>query len=336
MRRIYIILIILLIASISLNLAYGSVAIPVAEVFRILAGLGSDNQVWQVIVVQTRVPQCVTALLCGMALSVAGLMLQTVFSNPLAGPSILGITTGSSLGVAVVTLLCGGVVAETLVGWTATIVGALVGAFAVMLAILALSSVIRSNVMLLVAGMMIGYLASSAISMLNFFATAEGVHSFTIWGLGSFAGVSLSQLPFFAVTVLVGLFISVLLIKPLNALLLGPNYAESLGIDIRRTRFLLLLATGILSSVVTAFCGPISFIGLAVPHMARLLIGTLSHNSLMPATMLIGAVLALVCNFVCHLPGGFGTLPLNAVTPIFGAPVIVYVIVNQRKIQYFN
>lgn len=336
MRRIYIILIILLIASISLNLAYGSVAIPVAEVFRILAGLGSDNQVWQVIVVQTRVPQCVTALLCGMALSVAGLMLQTVFSNPLAGPSILGITTGSSLGVAVVTLLCGGVVAETLVGLTATIVGALVGAFAVMLAILALSSVIRSNVMLLVAGMMIGYLASSAISMLNFFATAEGVHSFTIWGLGSFAGVSLSQLPFFTVTVLVGLFISVLLIKPLNALLLGPNYAESLGIDIRRTRFLLLLATGILSSVATAFCGPISFIGLAVPHMARLLIGTSSHNSLMPATMLIGAVLALVCNFVCHLPGGFGTLPLNAVTPIFGAPVIVYVIVNQRKIQYFN
>lgn len=336
MRRIYIILIILLIASISLNLAYGSVAIPVAEVFRILAGLGSDNQVWQVIVVQTRVPQCVTALLCGMALSVAGLMLQTVFSNPLAGPSILGITTGSSLGVAVVTLLCGGVVAETLVGWTATIVGALVGAFAVMLAILALSSVIRSNVMLLVAGMMIGYLASSAISMLNFFATAEGVHSFTIWGLGSFSGVSLSQLPFFTVTVLVGLFISILLIKPLNALLLGPNYAESLGIDIRRTRFLLLLATGILSSVVTAFCGPISFIGLAVPHMARLLIGTSSHNSLMPATMLIGAVLALVCNFVCHLPGGFGTLPLNAVTPIFGAPVIVYVIVNQRKIQYFN
>ncbi len=336
MRRIYIILIILLIASISLNLAYGSVAIPVAEVFRILAGLGSDNQVWQVIVVQTRVPQCVTALLCGMALSVAGLMLQTIFGNPLAGPSILGITTGSSLGVAVVTLLCGGVVAETLVGWTATIVGALVGAFAVMLAILALSSVIRSNVMLLVAGMMIGYLASSAISMLNFFATAEGVHSFTIWGLGSFAGVSLSQLPFFAVTVLVGLFISVLLIKPLNALLLGPNYAESLGIDIRRTRFLLLLATGILSAVVTAFCGPISFIGLAVPHMARLLIGTSSHNSLMPATMLIGAVLALVCNFVCHLPGGFGTLPLNAVTPIFGAPVIVYVIVNQRKIQYFN
>lgn len=336
MRRIYIILIILLIASISLNLAYGSVAIPVAEVFRILAGLGSDNQVWQVIVVQTRVPQCVTALLCGMALSVAGLMLQTVFSNPLAGPSILGITTGSSLGVAVVTLLCGGVVAETLVGWTATIVGALVGAFAVMLAILALSSVIRSNVMLLVAGMMIGYLASSAISMLNFFATAEGVHSFTIWGLGSFSGVSLSQLPFFAVTVLIGLFISILLIKPLNALLLGPNYAESLGIDIRRTRFLLLVATGILSAVVTAFCGPISFIGLAVPHMARLLIGTSSHNSLMPATMLIGAVLALVCNFVCHLPGGFGTLPLNAVTPIFGAPVIVYVIVNQRKIQYFN
>ncbi len=239
MRRIYIILIILLIASISANLAYGSVAIPVADVFRILAGLGSDNQVWQVIVVQTRVPQCVTALLCGMALSVAGLMLQTVFSNPLAGPSILGITTGSSLGVAVVTLLCGGVVAETLVGWTATIVGALVGAFAVMLAILALSSVIRSNVMLLVAGMMIGYLASSAISMLNFFATAEGVHSFTIWGLGSFSGVSLSQLPFFAVTVLIGLFISILLIKPLNALLLGPNYAESLGIGIRRTRFLL-------------------------------------------------------------------------------------------------
>ena len=190
--------------------------------------------------------------------------------------------------------------------------------------------------MLLIIGIMIGYITSSAISLLNFFSTAEGVHSYMIWGMGNFGGVSLQQLPFFSLVTATGLLITILLIKPLNALLLGTRYAENLGINIRRTRNLLLIATGILTATTTAFCGPISFIGLAVPHIARLMLGTSNHNSLLPVTMLTSGVIALVCNFICILPGEAGIIPLNAVTPVIGAPIIIYVIVNQRKIQYFN
>ena len=185
--------------------------------------------------------------------------------------------------------------------------------------------------MLLIIGIMIGYITSSAISLLNFFSTAEGVHSYMIWGMGNFGGVSLQQLPFFSLVTAAGLLITILLIKPLNALLLGTRYAENLGINIRRTRNLLLVATGLLTATTTAFCGPISFIGLAVPHIARLMLGTSNHNSLLPVTMLTGGAIALLCNFICILPGEAGIIPLNAVTPVIGAPIIIYVIVNQRK-----
>ena len=190
--------------------------------------------------------------------------------------------------------------------------------------------------MLLSAGIMIGYDSSSLISLLNFFATAEGVHSYMVWGMGNFGGVSLEQLPAFLFLTVVGLLVAVMLIKPLNALLLGPRYAENLGVNIRRVRNCLLLATGLLTAVTTSFCGPISFIGLAVPHLARLMLGTSNHNSLMPVTLLAGGALALLCNLICVLPGESGVIPLNAVTPILGAPVIIYVIINQRRIQYFN
>ena len=180
------------------------------------------------------------------------------------------------------------------------------------------------------------YITSSAISLLNFFATAEGVHSYMIWGMGNFGGVSLQQLPYFSIFCLAGLLLSILLIKPLNALLLGTRYAENLGVNIRRTRNLLLIATGLLTAVTTAFCGPVAFIGLAVPHISRLMLGTSNHNSLLPVTLLTGGVIALLCNLICILPGEAGIIPLNAVTPVLGAPVIIYVIVNQRKIQYFN
>ena len=190
--------------------------------------------------------------------------------------------------------------------------------------------------MLLITGIMIGYITSSAISLLNFFATAEGVHSYMIWGMGNFGGVSLQQLPYFSIFCLAGLLLSILLIKPLNALLLGTRYAENLGVNIRRTRNLLLIATGLLTAVTTAFCGPVAFSGLAVPHISRLMLGTSNHNSLLPVTLLTGGVIALLCNLICILPGEAGIIPLNAVTPVLGAPVIIYVIVNQRKIQYFN
>ena len=317
------------------NLFLGAVSIPASAVCDILMGNEVEKASWSFIVWESRFPQCITALLCGAALSVSGLMLQTVFSNPLADPSILGISSGASLGVALVMLAGGGTIvtgAFTLSGFLSVIVGAFAGASVVMGLILFLSTLIRNSVMLLIAGIMIGYITSSAISLLNFFATAEGVHSYMIWGLGNFGGGSLQQLPVFSAVTLLGLFTAVLLIKPLNALLLGPRYAENLGVNIRRIRNLLLIATGLLTAVTTSFCGPVAFIGLAVPHIARLMLGTSNHNSLLPVTLLTGSAMALLCNLICVLPGEAGIIPLNAVTPILGAPVIIYVIINQRKL----
>ena len=321
------------------NLFFGSVDIPAEAIFSILTGGEVEKASWSFIVWEARVPQALTALLCGAALAGSGLMLQTAFNNPVGGPSILGINSGASLGVAMVMLLGGGTLATagiTLSGFCSIVLGAFICSMVVMCIILFLSTLIKSNIMLLITGIMIAYITSSAISLLNFFATAEGVHSYMIWGMGNFSGVSLEQMPYFASFTLAGLVLAILLIKPLNALLLGNRYAENLGVNIKRTRNLLLIATGILTAVTTAFCGPVSFIGLAVPHIARLLLGTSNHNSLMPVTLLTGSSVALLCSLICILPGESGIIPLNAVTPVLGAPVILYVIVNQRRIQYFN
>ena len=321
------------------NLFFGSVNIPAEAVVNILLGNEVEKVSWSFIIWESRIPQCITALLTGAALATCGLMLQTIFNNPLADSSILGISSGSSLGVALVMLGLGGSIVSstfTLSGFLAIILGALVGAVLILGLILFLSTLIKNSIMLLIAGIMIGYVTSSAISLLNFFSTAEGVHSYLIWGMGNFGGVSLQQLPYFTLFICTGLLGAILLIKPLNALLLGPRYAENLGINIKRTRNLILLTTGLLTAVTTAFCGPVSFIGLAVPHVARLMLGTSNHNLLLPVTLLCGAIVALICNLICILPGENGIIPLNAVTPILGAPVIIYVIINQRKIQYFN
>ena len=321
------------------NLLFGSVDIPAEAVICILTGGEVEKASWSFIVWEARLPQAITALLCGAALAGSGLMLQTAFNNPLAGPSILGINSGASLGVALVMLAGGGTIATagvTLSGFFSIVCGAFIGSMVVMGLILFFSTLIKSNIMLLITGIMIGYITSSAISLLNFFATAEGVHSYMIWGMGNFGGVSVEQLPYFTLFTLAGLTLAILLIKPLNALLLGTRYAENLGVNIKRTRNLLLIATGILTAVTTAFCGPVSFIGLAVPHIARLMLGTSNHNSLLPVTLLSGSAIALLCNLICILPGESGIIPLNAVTPVLGAPVIIYVIINQRKIQYFN
>lgn len=321
------------------NLLFGSVNIPAEAVWNALLGNEVEKVSWSFIVWESRLPQTITALLCGSALAASGLMLQTTFNNPLADPSILGISSGASLGVALVMLAGGGTIATgafTISGFFSVIIGAFIGSMVVMSLILFFSTLIKNNIMLLITGIMIGYITSSAISLLNFFSTAEGVHSYMIWGLGNFGGVSLEQLPFFSLFTAGGLLLTILLIKPLNAMLLGTRYAENLGVNIRRTRNLLLITTGLLTAVTTAFCGPVSFIGLAVPHISRLLLGTSNHNSLLPVTLLTGGAIALLCNFICILPGEAGIIPLNAVTPVLGAPIIIYVIVNQRKIQYFN
>lgn len=316
-----------------LNLLIGSVHIPISDALCVLLGQPVEHYSWTFIIWQSRLPQAVTALLCGGALAACGLMLQTAFKNPLAGPSILGIDAGASLGVALVMLWMGGslsVGTYGMSGYVSVLIGAFVGAMAVMGLLLFLSTLIRSNVMLLIAGIMLGYITSSAIALLNFFATAEGVQSYLVWGMGTFGGVSSATLPLFAIVVIVGLIGALLLVKPLNALLLGEYYAENLGVNTRWVRNLLLLVTGVLTAVTTAFCGPIAFIGLAVPHIARMWLGTVNHRMLLPFTILCGSAVALLCNLLCALPGRSGIIPLNAITPLIGAPVIIYVIVRQR------
>lgn len=318
----------------SMNLFVGSISIPAADVLNILFGDGEGiRPSWRYIVLESRLPQAITALLCGGALAVSGLMLQTAFRNALADPSIFGISSGAGLGVALVMLLLGGSIGAGSVsvsGYVAIILAAFVGAMLVMAVIFFFSTVVKNDVMLLIIGIMIGYLSSSAISLLQFFATDEGVKSYMVWGMGSFGGVSMRHMPVFASVTLLGIIASLLLIKPLNALLLGDRYAENLGVNIQRVRNWLLIVTGLLTAITTAFCGPISFIGLAVPHMARLLLRSDNHLVLMPVTILCGSVVALLCNLICFLPGENGVIPLGAVTPLMGAPVIIYVIAKRR------
>ncbi len=336
MRRFTILMMLLITVLFAINLVVGAVDIPLKEVVNILMGGKSEHASWEFIVMQSRLPQGITAMLCGASLAVSGLMLQTAFRNPLADPGIFGINSGASLGVALVMLLMGGSIsagAFSLTGFVATLAAAFVGAMLVMALILMFATMVRNNVMLLIIGIMIGYIATSAISLLNFFATEEGVQSYMVWGLGNFGGVSMEQMPAFVIICLGGLVAALLLIKPLNALLLGERYAENLGINTQRVRNWLLVVTGLLTAITTAFCGPVAFIGLAVPHIARMLLGTENHRSLMPATILTGAAIALICNIICVLPGDRGIIPLNAVTPVIGAPVIIYVILKQRKSQ---
>ncbi|WP_456099972.1 iron chelate uptake ABC transporter family permease subunit [Prevotella jejuni] len=316
-----------------LNLTTGSVQIPFTDVMDILCGRFAGKESWQYIILENRLPQALTALLCGASLSVCGLMLQTAFRNPLAGPDVFGISSGAGLGVALVMLLLGGTVSTSLFtvsGFLAILTAAFLGAITVTALILFLSTLVRNSVLLLIVGIMVGYVSSSAVSLLNFFASEEGVKSYMVWGMGNFGGVSMSHIPLFSLLCLVGITGALLLVKPLNILLLGPQYAESLGISTRRLRNLLLLIVGLLTAITTAFCGPISFIGLAIPHIARLLFRTDNHQVLLPGTILTGAAIALLCNFICFLPGEMGVIPLNAVTPLIGAPVIIYVIIQRR------
>lgn len=313
------------------NLFMGSIDIPANEVLAILTGGNCANVAWETIILDIRLPQLLTAMLAGAAISVAGLVLQTLFNNPLAGPEVLGVNSGAALGVAVVMLLTGGSLAVIdAVGYVAVLIGAFVGALLVMGIILLLSTLLNNNIYLLIAGVAVGYMTSSAIILLNYFATSEGVQSYMLWGMGTFSSVSMQQLPLFATVVAVLLFVSLLMMKPLNALLLGDAYAHNLGVDVARVRRLALCITGLLSAVVTAYCGPVSFLGLAVPHIARMSVRSNNHNILLPATIFLGASIALACNLLCQLPGEGGFLPLSAVTSLIGAPVIIYVIIKNR------
>lgn len=330
-------IILLLVAGIimlfAMNLIVGSVRIPLADVCDILFDKFDGKESWKYIIMENRLPQALTAMLCGASLAVCGLMLQTAFRNPLAGPDVFGISSGAGLGVAIVMLFLGGSVSTTLFtvsGFLAILTSAFIGAIVVTMIILFLSTMVRNSVLLLIVGLMVGYVSSSAVALLNFFASEEGVKSYMIWSMGNFGGVSMDHMLLFALLCLVGIIASIFLIKPLNIMLLGTQYAESLGINIRQIRNLLLVTVGLLTAVTTAFCGPVSFIGLAIPHISRLLFHTDNHQILLPGTVLTGAVIALFCNLICYLPGELGIIPLNAVTPLIGAPVIIYVIIKRR------
>ena len=316
-----------------MNLCFGSVSIPMKETWA--AVFGGDTSTYRTIILDYRLPQAITALLAGIGLSVSGLLMQTLFRNPLADPSLLGISSGSSLGVALVVLLgtATGLSVSTLALWSTfgVTVAAFLGAFAVLLLILALSSRLRSMVSLVLVGIMIAYIASSVTDILKFFSQKEGLHSFVIWGLGSFSNVSKAQLPFFAATVILGVVASFLLFKTLNLLLLGERYAENLGVNIKRSSMLIILVSGFLTAIITAFCGPIAFLGLAVPHIARFLFRSSDHKLLIPATAFLGMDLALFCNLIARLPSFEGNLPINSVTALIGAPIVLWVIFHRQR-----
>lgn len=320
----------------SLNLLLGSVSIPMEDICAILFGGKSEKETWQYIILESRLPQAITALLAGASLAASGLLLQTTFRNPLAGPDVFGINSGAALAVALVMLGMGGTISVgwdgngTLMGFAAILTSAFVGAMCVTGLIFLFATIVRNHITLLIIGIMIGYLSSSAITILNYLATEEGVKSYVVWGMGTFGNVSLSQIPLFSAITLIGLLFTITLIKPLNALLLGDEYAKNLGVNIRQLRYILLAVTGILTAIVTAFCGPIAFIGLATPHIARLMLNTENHRLLLPNTLMTGSCIALLCNLVCNLPADGSILPLNAITPLIGAPVIIYVLLKRH------
>lgn len=325
--------IILILVLLVLCLCLGPVEIPCAKVLGILFGNDEGcSDAWKFIVLESRLPAVVTALLSGMALAVSGLLMQTVFQNPLAGPSVFGINSGASLAVSLLMLTTGGTfsaLTASFGGSMAIVLAATLGAAVVTLVVIGVSTVVRSNVMLLIVGMMIGYLASSFISILSFFGTKEGLQNFTVWGLGTFSNTSMTHLPVFVLCILLPITGVFLLIKPLNAMLLGENYAANLGYDVKKMRNITLLVSSMLAAVVTAFCGPISFLGLAIPHLARLVVRTDNHLKLVPSTILIGGNVALLCHFITIFPSNSTILPINAITPLIGAPIILWIILRK-------
>jgi iron complex transport system permease protein len=318
-----------------LNIVVGTIAIPLNDAFSILFGNDQQPQVWQNIILKSRLPQSLTAMVAGAGLAISGLQMQTVFSNPLAGPSVLGISNGASLGVAFVVLATGsigGVALSSLgaVGNAAISLAAIFGAMSVMALIVYVSQKVQGNATLLIIGVMIGYVATAIIGVLKYFSNEEDIRAYVVWGLGSFSRVSGNQMELFVVLMLILIPLSMLTVKTLNILLLGEQYARNLGLNIKRARLLVIGCSSILVAIVTAYCGPIMFLGLAVPHLCRAIWRTSDHRVLMPATMLTGTALALICNLIARMPGFEGALPINSVTALIGAPVVAMVLFRRK------
>ncbi len=324
-----------------LNISFGSVSISLSDIVKVLTGEIPSKLSNTSIIYKGRLPQTITAVLAGSGLAVGGLQMQTLFRNPLAGPSILGISSGAGLGVALVILFAGNVLGVTVSGYGfighMTVVGAaFLGAFLILMLIVFFAQALRDNTILLIIGIMVGYATSAIIGVMKFYSSKDDIQAYVIWGMGSFSNVQWEHLMVLVPIVILGLMLSLLLIKPLNVLVLGENYAENLGINIKRTRLLILCCTGLLTAAITAFCGPIAFLGLAVPHLTKGLFRTSDQKILMPAVILAGSVLALFCNLIARLPGFDGALPINVVTGLIGAPIVISVIIKRFKISGVN
>jgi iron complex transport system permease protein len=318
------------------NISLGSVSIPLKEVFRSLTGGIASKETWEYILINYRLPKAIAAILVGMGLSISGLLMQTLFRNPLAGPYVLGLSSGASLGVATVILgaaLLPPFLATLLLSSYGIILASSLGSFTVLLAVLAVSHRLRDTMAILIVGLMFGSLTSAIVGTLTYFSTAEQLQKFTFWSLGNLGNLSWTSISLLSICVAIGLLLSLFSIKPLNSLLLGENYAKSLGLNYKKSRLIIILATSILAGSITAFAGPIAFIGLAVPHIAKLVFQTSNHTILFWSTILFGAIIMLICDSISQLPGSDFTLPINAVTSIFGAPIVIWLLIRKRKMM---
>jgi len=314
----------------------GSVAIPIKEVFKSLLGGNASKETWEYIIINYRLPKAITAILVGMGLSISGLLMQTLFRNPLAGPYVLGLSSGSSLGVAFVTLGAGflpSFISSILLSSYGIILASCLGSFLVLIAVLVVSQHLRDTMAILIIGLMFASFTSAIVGVLSYFSSAEQLQKFTFWSLGNIGNLSWSSIIILTSAVSIGLILSIISIKPLNSLLLGENYAQSMGLNFKKTRLVIIFATSILAGSITAFAGPIAFIGLAVPHVAKLIFKTSNHHTLFWSTLLFGAIIMLICDTISQLPGTDLILPINAITSIIGAPIVIWLLVRKKSFQ---
>lgn len=328
-------LLLILVGCFLVNINLGSVQIPVHETFKTVFGMQSSNVSWEYIILQYRLPKAITAVLVGASLGVAGLLMQTLFRNPLAGPFVLGISSGASLGVATFIMsssLLSGVASVVLVHKWSLVIASSLGSFLVLFLVIIAASKVKNVMSILIIGLMFGSIASALVSVLSYFSSAEQLQQYVFWGFGSLGNLSWEEVALFAIVVCVGMLLAVLSVKSLNSLLLGENYAKSMGLSITKSRLLLLLATSLLAGSATAFAGPIAFIGLAVPHLVRLVFGTSNHKMLLPMVVVFGAIIMLLCDSIAQVPNSTVTLPINAVTSLFGAPIVVWLLVRKQRL----
>ncbi|WP_405570042.1 FecCD family ABC transporter permease [Winogradskyella sp. Asnod2-B02-A] len=332
----FLILTVILLFCFVLNISLGSVSIPFSEVLGSLFG-SVDNETWQVIITKVRLPKAITAIMVGSGLGISGLLMQTLFKNPLAGPFVLGISSGASLGVAIVILgsgLFGGLFATVLISKWSIVIAASLGSFLVLLAVLAVSSRVRDTMAILIIGLMFGSITAAIVSVLSYFSSAEQLQQYIFWGFGSLSNLSWEELLIFFGIYSVGIILSIFSVKGLNALLLGDNYAKSLGLSLKSSRFVIIFATSLIAGTITAFAGPIAFIGLAIPHLTRQIFKTTNHKILLPAVFLFGAIVMLICDSIAQVPSSDYMLPINAITALVGAPVVIWLLVRQRKMMF--